>query len=95
LVISFLANFHGVVQVLKRLPGVWDSGIQTKNDEVRKMLKTEQKVFVCMINKICTMPFDSNGMEFKKQWEFRKDSPMFREPEIREFPVSQMKARWR
>ena len=34
---SFLANFHGVIQVvLKRLPGVQDTRNHNKNKEVRK-----------------------------------------------------------
>ena len=36
---SFLANFHGVIQVIKRLPGVRDIGSQNKNNEVKKILK--------------------------------------------------------
>ena len=45
--ISFLKIFHRVIQVLKQLPGVRDTGSHNKNNEVRKIFKKhEPKVFV-------------------------------------------------
>jgi len=38
--LSFLANFRGVMYILKRLPGVRDTGSRNRNNEVRKYFKT-------------------------------------------------------
>ena len=34
---SFLTIFHGVIQILKQLPGVRDTGSRNINNEVRKI----------------------------------------------------------
>jgi len=36
---SFLANFHGVMYIFKRLPGVRDTESHKRNNNVRKILK--------------------------------------------------------
>ena len=39
---SFLVNFHGVMYILKRLPGVWDTGeSQTEIMKLENILKHE------------------------------------------------------
>jgi len=53
----FLANFHGVIQVLKRLHGVrWYTGSCIKNDEVKEILQTKTKS-IGKVNKRFTMFF--------------------------------------
>ena len=40
---SFLSNFHGVMYILKRLPGVRNTGSHKRNNKVKKILKTWSK----------------------------------------------------
>ena len=82
---SFVANFHGVIQVLKRLPGV---PVTTKIMKLGKFRNINQKYLyrkkdaqflIDYCFKSC-----SNGLKFEKNSGKSK----------KESPVSQMKASW-